>query len=277
MSKFSRETSNCIVVMYPSGGYGNFLYYLISEHLESTVKSNNVDWKFDSTGNSHQYPKHTESFLLGEAYYKGSLGTFDYQYRITDQSIIPQISQGKHLVVLGDVGNKGDNVRFLKSYFPQSKIVRIFAETFLQKLIVWTNCMTKTGPDLVSKVYPGSILTAQGIAAWANKDVDDITDSDAVDCMTYFFQTDFGPYGKMFSKPSPGVINLSVDNFFDSERIFQAVKYLAEELETTVIDQSKLRAIADEFIRRQRSLLLLSPGDTFPLIRQALHNYGFKY
>jgi len=276
MNKFDAESKNCILVMYPTGGYGNFIYYLLSEHLKSTVKIPKVNWNFQY-GNSHNYPKHTESFLLGSVAEYGNLRDFDYNYQIMNTSAVDQIRQGKQFVVLADVGNKGDNVKFLRRYFPNANIVRVFAETFIEKLILWTNCMTKSNNQLRNNLYPGSVLTTQGISLWAKKSVDAVTDDDAVDCMVNFFQEDFGIYGKMFSLPVPDIINLPIKTFFTKENIINELNHIATKLDTECVDRDMLDQIVLEFINKQMPLSLLTPGDTFPLVRQALLKYGYTY
>lgn len=276
MYKFNADSEKCILVMYPTGGYGNFLYYLLSEHLNSTVKIPRVDWDFHY-GNSHSYPKHTESFMLGYVAEYGNLKNFNYSYQITNTSAVDQIGQGKQFVVLADVGNKGDNVKFLRRYFPNATVVRVFAETFTEKLILWANCMTKRNSETRNCLYPGTILQTQGIAAWANKTIEDVNDSDAVDCMVSFFQENFGIYGKMFSSPVPGVINVPIRTFFDKEGVVHQLHLIAEQLNTVCIDTTMLDQVVSKFIDSQVPLSLLSTGDTFPLTRQALLKYGYTY
>ena len=53
---FDPADPNAIVIMYPTGGYGNFLYRLLSQHLENTVKLHE-DFDFSATGNSHAVSK----------------------------------------------------------------------------------------------------------------------------------------------------------------------------------------------------------------------------
>lgn len=263
--------------MYPAGGYGNFLYYLLTEHLESTVKPAQASWGFEH-GNSHQYPKHTESFLLGVAENKGTLKNFHYSYKIINDSVIPHINQGKQFVVLADVGNKGDNVKFLRKYFPNAKIVRVFAEHFIEKLVLWTNCMTKSNAQLRNNLYPGSILTRDGIAIWANKTVDLVNDDDAVNCMVNFFRQDFDIYGKMFSSPTAGVINLPISSFFTVDNVYQALEDIAKQLDTKTVNTQQLEQIVPEFVNTQEPLTLLdSTSDTFPLVREALRQYNYFF
>lgn len=258
--------------MYPTGGYGNFLYCLLSEHLESTVKLESGNWEF-LYGNSHGYPKHAESFMLGLATLEGRLKNFTYTYKLRNEAVAEQIQQGKKFLVLADVGNKGDNINFLRRYFPNATIIRVFAETFTEKLIVWTNCMIKRTEQVRESLYPGSILPKQGIATWANKNENDVTDSDAVDCMVNFFQNDFDIYGKMFSEPTPGVINIPLKSFFTTLDILQMVHNIAEQLDTVCVNQQGLEQLVSDFINQQLPLSLLEHGDTFPLVRTALAKY----
>ena len=255
--------------MYPTGGYGNFFYYLLAEHLDSTVKIPPATWRFKN-GNSHAYPKHTEKFSLGYATQQKSLKNFCYDYKITIESVADQIAQGKKFLVLADMGNKGDNVKFLRRYFPRAIILRVFAASFLEKLIVWTNCMLKSEDTLRNSLYPGAILTAEGIAAWTGKLVQNITDDDAVNCMVHFFQSDFDDYGKMFSQPLPDVINVPAGSFFTQGSIHDLMITMAERLDTKCVSTDQMAAVITNFIGQQQALSLLQPGDSFPLIRKAM-------
>lgn len=272
MHKFDADSPQCVVVMYPTGGYGNFLYYLLAEHLECTVKIAPTQWQFRN-GHSHDYPKHTESFLLGSATNQKTLGSFRYDYGIIQHCAVDQIREGKKFIVLADVGNKGDNIRFLSRYFPRATIVRVFVSSFYEKLIVWTNCMLKSGNTLRDELYPGSILTTEGIAVWANKSPQDVTDGDAVDCMAHFFRSDFDVYGQMFAAPLPEVINVSAKSFFTQDNIQDLMLMLATKLETKCVATDLMTDMITEFMLQQQALTLLRDGDSFPLIRKAVARY----
>ena len=272
MNKFDPESNNCVVVMYPTGGYGNFLHYLLSEHLESTVKPRPTKWEFSNNGNSHNYPKYVEKFRLGSHVRNCTTKNFNYTYNILDATVETQIQQGKKFLVLADVGNTGDNIRFLKRYFPNSTIVRVFAENFMEKLILWANCMTKASAG--NAIYPGSIMPANGIAIWANKSVNDINDDDAVGCMVNFFQRDFDIYGKFFNKPIDDAVNVAISSFFTSDGIYKMLNTLAYDLGTQIINIPDLKQIVLKFLSYQSQLSLLNPTSTsFPLVRQALKQY----
>jgi hypothetical protein len=270
MSKFDVDSPNCIVIMYPTGGYGNFLYYLLSEHLESTVKSKSELWEFSSNGHSHQYPKHVEEFQLGLCVANKNVKEFAYNYNILNSTAQEQIQQGKKFLVLADVGNTGDNIKFLKRYFPKATIIRTFAESFDEKLIVWTNCMTKLNLPL----YPGSIMPKIGVAQWANKSIEHIDDNDAVDCMLNFFQTDFDKFGKFFNKPVDNAINVPITSFFNKKSIHKMLGMIAQDLDTQVIVSLDHEQKIEQFLNAQTQLSLLEPdSSSFPLVRQALAKY----
>jgi len=259
--------------MYPTGGYGNFLYSLLSEHLESTVKISFDNPQFNAKGNSHRYPKYTEVFSLGQSYVQKNLKDFKYNYQILDTVAQEQIRLGKYFVVLADVGNKGDNLRFLRRFFPNAIVIRLFANTFEEKLILWTNAMTKLTVDL----YPGSIMPRSGIAAWAKKPIDELTDFDAVSCMINFFDSDFDPYGKFFCHPDPGAINFSIGDFFVKAQLKKSLANLAQSLGTVLIKTEKLDQLLDDFYMHQMQLSLLDDTKTsFLLTRQALNEYKNK-
>jgi len=272
MAKFDPNSSRCVVIMYPTGGYGNFFYYLLSEHLESTVKISTAYLEFNENGNSHRYPKYTEIFSLGSHYSQKTLRDFKYGYEIFDSDAEKQINSGKHFVVLADVGNKGDNVRFLRRFFPQADIIRVFAETFEEKLILWANAMTKSQPH---DLYPESVMPKQGIAIWANKSVDDLTDQDAVNCLTDFFYNDFDIYGKLFCKPTPGVINFPLKHFFNKHQLTNGLLELAQQLTGTgLINTEQLSQTLDEFYTYQKPLSLLDKSNSsFSLVRRSLNDY----
>ena len=258
--------------MYPTGGYGNFLYYLLSEHLESTVKPMPSNWEFSSDGNSHGYPKYVEKFQLGSHVNNRTTKNFDYTYNILDSTVGPQIQQGKKFLVLADVGNKGDNTRFLKRYFPNSVIVRIFAENFMEKLVLWANCMTKA--NISDAIYPGSIMPATGIAIWANKSVDNVNDDDAVGCMLNFFQRNFDIYGKFFNKPVDNAVNIPISSFFTRDGIYKMLNSIAHDLDTQIINTPDLEQTILKFLSYQSQLSLLdADADSFPLVRRALAQY----
>jgi len=259
---FDRDDPNAIVVMYPTGGYGNFLYMLLSNYLNNTVKLQS-EFEFSKTGHSHAVLKHVEAFCLGDQ--KSNL---HYTYNV-NPAAEEQIKQGKKFLVLGDMGNRGDNTKFLKRYFTNATIIRTHAASFDEKLIIWANCMFKAYHNDVDPIYPGALITHKGIQTWAGRET--ITDQDAVDCMANFFSQNFQPYGQYFTQPCDGVINVAIREFLSEDSIVCMLERIANELGTELINQVDLRSMAKKFIPTQKSFMLLTDKVShFPLIARAL-------
>lgn len=273
--KFDNKSDKAIVIMYPTGGYGNFLYKILTEHFESTVKINSPNFVFSDTGDSHKFKKYTEVFALGTAMYTHTLKSFKYDFQITNPLVLEQIKQNKHFLILADVGNTADNVKFLKTFFPNAKIVRVYAETFEEKFVVWANCIYKSVRNLDEEIYKTSMHTIKGIAQFANIPQDQVTDQHAIDCLTNFLMTNFGKYGKFFSKPSTeiNVINFPFKNFLNKDDFINSLKDLAKNLNTNLINIDLLEKSLDEFYRLQKYLISDLHTINDPIITPALMNY----
>jgi len=269
MLQFDRDSDNCVVIMYPTGGYGNFLYYLLSEHLANTVKIKQNNFEFSDSGNSHAVPKYTEIFWLGKYQVERRLKEFKYDYGIEEQ-YLPQVEAGAKFLVLGDMGNLADNVVFLRRYFPNATIIRTYAESFDEKVILWANCVNKAYNLDHDPIYKDSLHTASGIAQFCNKRVDQITDQDAVDCMLNFFATDFDPFGRFFNSPVDGVINIPLHNFFTKDSLLEMCLSIANQLNTHLIRVTDLADTIDNFLNRQYNITLITSPTTDTLAGHAL-------
>jgi hypothetical protein len=279
MLQFNKNSAQCLVVMYPSGGYGNFLYYLLTQHFEQTVKLNNKNFKFSDTGNSHNVTKYCEIFALGPAYNNKNLKNFNYSYQVFDQYYLDQINQGKKFVVLADMGILGDNIAFLQRYFPQATVLRVFANTFEEKLVLWANCISKayasSEKNQVDPVYKTSLHTVDGIAKFANKPRELIDDQDAIDCTINFFKNNFEIYGKMFRDPVDGAVNIPYRCFFSHQGIVDLCRRLEQELNLRLIDQDQLHHIITNFLPLQKSFQLLNSNmqNDYSIVSQALQQW----
>lgn len=124
---FDTASSDIILISYPSGGFGNFIYHILTEFANETVKVDNSTFKFDSTGRSHQSTKYTE------IYYKDPL------------VYIPTIAvehNNKKILVLCDNGINNDNYTKINKNFPNATIVRLVISNAVRPIIYQT-CMIK--------------------------------------------------------------------------------------------------------------------------------------
>ena len=266
--QFDKDSDQCIVIMYPTGGYGNFLYYLLTQYFKDTVKvKENQNFKFSPLGNSHNVYKYTEVFSFGSHYNK--LDKFSYNYKIYDRSSQEQILNGKKYLVLGDTGNLVDSVKFLKKYFPNATIIRTYAETFEEKLVLWANCITKSAVHH-HDIYKDSLHTIDGIAQFANKTPNQITDQDAINCLIDFLKNDFGKFGKFYSQSVDNVINVPFKSFFNRTDLIKILNFCAIELDTEIINKVELEKTIDEFISTQHNFDLLDINYNTGIVGAAL-------
>lgn len=259
--------------MYPTGGYGNFMYKVLTEFFENTVKVNNSNFEFSNSGNSHKTYKYTETFHLAQVRTKQNK-KFEYNYQVYDEESMRQINQGKKLLVLADVGSIADNVNFIKKYFPHAKIIRIYAESFREKLVVWANNITKSLSLTSNDIYKTSLHTTQGIAKFVNKPAEEVNDQDAINCLSNFLENDFAQYGKYFSSAinKENVINFAIKNFFNPESLFLSLQKLAETLNTSVINEDNLKVTLEEFHKLQKYINLDLNNTNDPILGPALAN-----
>jgi hypothetical protein len=269
--KFNKFTDKGIAIMYPTGGYGNFLYKILTDHLESTVKIEDQHFAFSSTGNSHYTRKYSEPFKLGVAQATKQLKSFSYSYELYDSDVAEQIAEGKSFLILADTGNLGDNVKFVRKYFPNCQIVRVYASTFEEKLLLWANCITKSLSQHSTDIYKTSLHTRAGIAKFANKHPDDITDQDAINCLSNFLKNDFGQYGKNFTNPVDGVVNFPIRNFFTVDELYTSLHQLANLLGTQIVNSQQLVTTLREFHKLQQNIHMDFNAD--PIIGPALAGY----
>lgn len=124
--KFDTESKDIILISYPSGGFGNFLYHVLTEHAAQTVKVDNK-FNFNSTGNSHNTNKYTNTYFHEPELY------------------IPSITVepgGNRIVVLCDNGIVNDSYTKVSKVFPNAVIVRAVIDTEIRPVIYQT-CIVK--------------------------------------------------------------------------------------------------------------------------------------
>jgi len=120
--KFDVTSDNIILISYTSGGFGNFLYHVLSEFADETVKVVN-QFKFSSTGDSHATKKYTERYFQDQPY--------------TPNILVDPAD--KKILILGD---HGINYNSIVQTFPNAKIVRSVVNTDVYSVVHQT-CVEK--------------------------------------------------------------------------------------------------------------------------------------
>lgn len=124
---FDTAGKNIILVSYPSGGFGNFIYYILTKFADQTVKVPNIGFNLSADGNSHDVTKYTEVYVNNPTEY------------------IPNISvdpEDKKILVLCDNGILDDKYSKIKTVFPNATIVRIVIDPAVRPVIYQT-CIIK--------------------------------------------------------------------------------------------------------------------------------------
>lgn len=116
---------NVILISYPSGGFGNFLFHALTEHADSTYSPGNLKFNFSKTGNSHDTTKYTQ------IYYRDPL---DYVLTIPDRN--------KKTLVLCDNGIENDSYAKINQVFNNATIVRTVIDSSVRPVIYQT-CIVK--------------------------------------------------------------------------------------------------------------------------------------
>lgn len=109
---FDPTGDNIIVVSYPPGGFGNFLYLVLTVFARETVSiDGNKDFKFSEDGNSHAVVKYSQPFKPGVEYVPTILNGVNFE--------------SKKIVVKADLGLSNPGLLEVKQTFPNATIVRV--------------------------------------------------------------------------------------------------------------------------------------------------------
>jgi hypothetical protein len=129
MNFFDPTSNDIILISYPSGGFGNFLYHVLTEHANQTVKIKNNNFEFSLTGNSHSTNKYNNVYQNNCDSYSSIL--------LLDVDIT-----NKKILVLCDDGINNDSYDQHRQFFPNATIVRIIINPLVRP-IVYQTCVVK--------------------------------------------------------------------------------------------------------------------------------------
>jgi len=125
------DDSTVVLISYPSGGFGNFLYHALTEHSSNTAKALNSEFKFNSAGNSHQTQKYTKVYFNDPA---------EYDTIISDYI--------KTTLILCDNVRNIHSYRNVRKIFPTAQIVRATISEAARP-IVYQTCIIKASQSCV--------------------------------------------------------------------------------------------------------------------------------
>ena len=269
------NSSNAVLIHYRGGAYGNFLFHIVGNYISNTVKIDNNNFLFSTTGNAHSTVKYISVYHLAGAIDKKIKSYNDYKYvpTVTNEQAWQQIQDGKKFLVLCDTSII-DNHRHLLSMWPRGVMIRSFMPTFVDRLVGYANLLHKAGDNPVS-VYKNSLFDQHTIEEFRSAGGD--LDQTIVDATVCLFQQDFGIYGKTFNKMAEDqrIFNFNIKNLSQWETFKTSVEDIAKFLQGEVVDYPGLETLYRRFCNEQPNLKYYnftkdSVTDTDDLIGRAL-------
>jgi hypothetical protein len=130
----SFKNNNLMLISYPSGGFGNFLFYVLTEFSNNTVKVDNTQFKFGPTGNSHSTKKYTDVYFYDP-----------------DKYTIPILDPNKLTLILCDNGINNDSYEKIKKTFLNARIIRAVIDSSVRPIIYQTCIVKAKNSNLVDE------------------------------------------------------------------------------------------------------------------------------
>lgn len=127
MKLFDPTSPDIILISYPSGGFGHFLYYVLTNHAGDTVKLDNNIFVISDNGDCHNSKKYTNTYQDSNSY---------------EPTIDDVDTKNKKILVLCDNGILNDSYERVNKVFPRAQIVRTVI-TDKVKPIIYQTCVAK--------------------------------------------------------------------------------------------------------------------------------------
>lgn len=124
---FDINSKDIICISYPSGGFGTFLYHVLSVFAKETTKFNDTEFKFSKTGDSHSIKKYNNVYVNDPNNYDSDI-------------IVNHID--KKILVLCDNGINNDRYDKINKTFTNATIVRL-SISLAARPIVYSTCVIK--------------------------------------------------------------------------------------------------------------------------------------
>ena len=213
---FDTSSNNIILISYPAGGFGNFIYYILTKFADQTVKISNIGFNLSVDGDCHNATKYTELYGQDPAEY------------------IPNISvdpKDKKILVLCDNGILHDNYSKIKTVFPNATIIRNVIDPAVRPVIYQT-CIAKAMKKDINMINQRIVD-----ANWS----DSISDYAQRENFTLFYhQWSFG------WQESADTINLSLEDLIIDpiETIIKLINRLGMQL----VDEDLLRPVINNWL-----------------------------
>lgn len=234
---FDTTSNNIILITYPSGGFGNFLYYVLTEFSKETVKLPDNKFILRDSGDSHSVIKYTN------IYFK-------------DNNYNPTISVNPYndkILILCDNGINNDNYDKLHLTFPNAKTIRLIIDFSIRPVIYKTCTIKAMETTLFNETQPHV----------AGNWVDYNEDYSQRENFTLLYHN--WPFKW---EPLNNTINVSIEALINNP--ISTIKSLISELQLSTVNIDKLDYVVDKWINLNNQYFSIY-NDT-KLILSALKN-----
>lgn len=205
-------TDNIIFISYPSGGFGNFVYHVVSNYFANTHKVSTQDFAFDALGTSHATHKYLATWFHDPDNY-----TLDFESE-------------KTLVLLVDNGINNDSYVKLRSVFKQGIIIRLNIDELSKPVVYKTAVIKAMGSDLISDIK--------------NVVEDNWTDSSE----DYALRENFTLFYKNWPfrwRPVENVVNINISDLISNP--LNTFEYIANAIQDEIINVSELTKLIHDW------------------------------
>lgn len=201
--------SNVLVINYPSGGFGNFLYHLLTAYADNTVKIGGHKFNFSATGNSHDNKRYTDPIKKLTA---------GYTIKFLDKTNLHLVTHDP-----GIDSPVSEHFQQIKEYFPNAKIVHCYLTEQIRPVIYKTFMIKAYNKDPVS--YLKDAVDQQ----WHSNEDYAIREN-----FTKLYHNWAWPWPAM-----PDAINFNLEKFVQNP--FRAINTLIEHTSGKLINKRKCR------------------------------------
>lgn len=272
MNKIARESSNIRLISYVPGGSGHFIYNVVNNCFADTIKVLDDDSQFSANGNSHSTKQFLRKYNIDRFLANNPNKTVD-DFRYNMKVVNSNVSDGHLAVILCDMGAAYDFPDWLTRDFPNAKILRVYAEKLISKIIVMANLFEKIGLYR----YKNALFTEEHLSYLRNKnsDFDDSIVRELVDV----FENNFREYGGFdYPVDHPQFYNIEASALYSYESFYFEMVNLARFFETQIEDKIKMKQLYDEYMSLQHNVKYVTmTKDSVPsdddLIGRALVEY----
>lgn len=122
------HSNNILLISYPSGGFGNFIYHVLTEFFKGTVKVSNQSFGFSQSGNSHATVKYTKIYFKNPT---------DYSTTVDGE-----FGPNSKILILCDNGIDDDAYGQIFQTFPNAMLIRTVIDSDVRPAIYQT-CIVK--------------------------------------------------------------------------------------------------------------------------------------